>query len=279
MLRRVAACSIATCLMYPAVAGAQSVAERPAAPGSSPAKPSPTITGTVPFSTRPLFELSKGKPSGTGFWAPFQVIPNDFVQFFSADTMKVVSVGSVGAFAAHQWDGQGIEESQEHVRPSLFKTGNIGGGFLVQAGASVGLYSIGRLGGSQELAAVGADLIRAQVLSQGIVQAAKFATRRPRPDASNNHSLPSGHTAAAFATATVLQDHFGWKVGVPAYGFGSYVAASRMSANKHYLSDVLLGAAIGVAAGRTVTIGSGKARFQMRVAPTPGGAAVAFTKH
>jgi membrane-associated phospholipid phosphatase len=125
---------------------------------------------------------------------------------------------------------------------------------------------------------VGADLIRAQVLSQGIVQGGKFATRRPRPDASNNHSLPSGHTAAAFATATVLQDHFGWKVGVPAYGFGAYVAASRMSANKHYLSDVLLGAAIGVAAGRTVTIGSGKARFQMGVAPTPGGAAVTFTQ-
>jgi membrane-associated phospholipid phosphatase len=192
--------------------------------------------------------------------------------------MKIVGVGGVGALAAHQWDGEGIEEAQQHLRPGMFRAGNIGGGFFVQAGASVGLYSIARVTGSRELSSLGADLIRAQVLTQGVVQASKFATRRQRPDASNVHSLPSGHTASAFATATVLTDRFGWKVGVPAYGFGAYVAASRMSANKHHLSDVVIGAAIGIAAGRTVTLGSGKARFAVGVAPTPRGAAIAFTK-
>ena len=115
MLRPVAACCVAACLMCPAVVGAQSVAEPTAAPGSSPAIPSPTITGTVPLSTPPLLEPSQRKPAGTGFWAPFQTIPEDFVRFFSADTMKVVGVGSVGAFAAHQWDGQGIEESPDRA--------------------------------------------------------------------------------------------------------------------------------------------------------------------
>ena len=68
-------------------------------------------------------------------------------------------------------------------------------------------------------------------------------------------------------------------MGVPAYGFGAYVAASRMAANKHHFSDVALGAVIGIAAGRTVTLGSGSARFKMGVAPTKGGAAITFTKH
>jgi hypothetical protein len=51
-----------------------------------------------------------------------------------------------------------------------------------------------------------------------------------------------------------------------------------MAVNKHHLSDVILGAAIGVAAGRTASIGSRKAQCEMGVAPTPGGAAITFTK-
>ena len=103
---------------------------------------------------------------------------------------------------------------------------------------------------------------RSWYLSQGLVHAGKFASHRSRPDGSDPYSLPSGHTASAFATATVLQRHFGWKAGIPAYGFGAYVAASRMSANKHHLSDVVIGAAIGVAAGRTVTVGRAQGAIQ-----------------
>jgi membrane-associated phospholipid phosphatase len=190
----------------------------------------------------------------------------------------VISVGGIGALAAHQWDGEGIEEATEHLRPSAFSAGNIGGGFFVQTGAALGLYSIAALAGADTLSGVGADLVRAQVLSQSLVQASKFATRRARPDGSDRFSLPSGHTASAFATATVLQQHFGWKAGLPAYGFGAYVAASRMSANKHHLSDVLLGATLGIAAARNVTVGSGAARFGMGVAPTRGGGMITFTK-
>ena len=217
-------------------------------------------------------------PADSSFWAPFAAIPVDFARFLSSDTVRVIGIGAAGSVAAHQWDRKGIEEASEHFRPALFTAGNLGGAFLVQTGVSFGVYAIGRLGGGDTLSSLGADLVRAQALSQGVVQAAKFATHRTRPDGSDHYSLPSGHTASAFATATVLQRHFGWKVGVPAYGFGAYVAASRMSANKHHLSDVLLGATIGIAAGRTVTIGSGKAQFGMGIAPTAGGAAITFTK-
>ena len=83
---------------------------------------------------------------------------------------------------------------------------------------------------------------------------------------------------AAVATATVLERRYGWKVGLPAYAASAYVAASRMSANKHHLTDVMVGAAVGLAAGRTVTIGTSKTRFSLGVAPTNGGAAITFTK-
>lgn len=135
-----------------------------------------------------------------------------------------------------------------------------------------------QLTGTNELTSFSGDLVRAQLLTQGLVQAGKFGTYRLRPDGSNNYSLPSGHAAAAFATATVVQRHFGWKLGGPAYAFGAYVGASRMAANKHHLSDVVLGATIGIAAGRTVTVGRGKGRLQIGVAPTLGGAAITLTK-
>ena len=46
---------------------------------------------------------------------------------------------------------------------------------------------------------------------------------------------------------------------------------------RHYLSDVAFGAAIGMMAGRTVTIGRGEARFAVAPAAAPGGAGVNFT--
>ena len=218
------------------------------------------------------------KPIDPSFWAPFKAIPRDFVRFASVDTVRVVGIGVGGAVMAHNWDDSGIAQARAHLNPRTFRPGNIGGNFYVQTGAAVGLYSLARVAGSEKLSAMGADLVTAQILTQGIVQAGKAATRRTRPDGSDNHSLPSGHTASAFATASVLQRHYGWAVGVPAYAFGAYVATARMAANRHHLSDVLAGAAVGIAVGRTVTVGVGNSRLAMGIAPTSGGGAVTFTK-
>ena len=59
-------------------------------------------------------------------------------------------------------------------------------------------------------------------------------------------SMPSGHTTAAFATATSITLAFPkWYVAVPAYTYASLVAYSRLHLGVHYRSDVLLGAIIG----------------------------------
>ena len=76
---------------------------------------------------------------------------------------------------------------------------------------------------------------------------------------------------------TVLQRHYGWKAGGLAYGVATYVAASRIQDKRHFLSDVAFGAAIGIAAGRTVTIGVGDNRFAVAPTVTRGGGGVSFS--
>lgn len=210
---------------------------------------------------------------------PFTAIGHDLKTFFTQkDTRVIIGVFAPAAGVAYTWDQAGIEESQEHLDKSSFQPGNIGGSFLVQTGAAVGTWAFGTLSGNRKTAEVGNDLIRAQLTSQVLVQGIKLMTRRERPDDSNNHSFPSGHTASAFATATVLERHFGWKAGLPAYGFATYVGLARLSANKHHMSDVLMGAAMGIASARAVTVGVRGAQFNVGVAPTQGGAAVTFSK-
>ena len=106
--------------------------------------------------------------------------------------------------------------------------------------------------------------------------ALRYSIRRVRPD-DTSFSFPSGHTAVSFASATVLQRHFGWKIGVPAYALASYVGASRIQAKRHYFSDVAFGAALGIVAGRSVTVGRGDGCFAVPPMAAPGGGGVGFT--
>jgi membrane-associated phospholipid phosphatase len=135
---------------------------------------------------------------------------------------------------------------------------------------------VGRATGSYKVATVGAAIFRAQVVAQGTAQAIKFVAQRTRPDGTSL-SFPSGHSAAAFATARVLQSELGWRAAVPAYAAATWVAASRVQMKRHFVSDVIAGASIGILAGRSVTVGRGKARFSVEPMPLAGGVGVNFT--
>lgn len=60
------------------------------------------------------------------------------------------------------------------------------------------------------------------------------------------HSFPSGHTSAAFSPASFLWYRYGAWYGAPAFILASYVGYSRVHANKHWVKDVLAGAALGI---------------------------------
>lgn len=93
-----------------------------------------------------------------------------------------------------------------------------------------------------------AILIKGQALNLGLVYILKKSLKETRPDGTA-FSFPSGHTANVFAGATMLSIEYGqnhkW-VPYAAYGVATTVGVMRMANNKHYISDVLFGAGLGI---------------------------------
>lgn len=82
------------------------------------------------------------------------------------------------------------------------------------------------------------------------ISSVKKLTRQQRPDGTAYNSFPSGHTAEAFASAEFLRQEY--RDVSPFYGIAGYAVATatgllRMYNNKHWLSDVVTGAGIGIA--------------------------------
>src|SRR5262249_54933455 len=142
-------------------------------------------------------------------------------------------------------------------------------------GSAAAVYAVGRLKDQPKVSHLGMDLIRSLVISEGLTQALKLATRRERPDHSGRNSFPSGHASGTFAFATALERLLGWRGAIPAYVFSSYVAISRLPANRHWLSDAVFGSAVGIIAGRTVTRPP-RGNPTVSIAPIPGGIALTF---
>jgi membrane-associated phospholipid phosphatase len=161
------------------------------------------------------------------------------------------------------------------VADAFFAPGKYVGATEVQISASVATYVIGRMRHQPRAQHIGMDLIEAQLLTEGIVEAAKYAVQRQRPlnpdgTRAAGYSFPSGHSAVTFATATVFQQHFGWRWAVPTFALATYVATSRLHDNVHYASDVVFGVATGVIVGRSVTW-HGRNSFRLSMVGLPGG--------
>jgi len=91
-------------------------------------------------------------------------------------------------------------------------------------------------------------LIISNVVSTGISELLKATITKTRPDG-DPYSFPSGHSTIAFTNAAVLQNEFQETSTVYAYSGYAFAATTgvfRMLNNKHYVSDVLVGAGIGI---------------------------------
>ena len=185
-------------------------------------------------------------------------------------SLAILGLGAAGAFGAHAADSRVTESFHSRSLDRWLKPGAAIGGMPFEMGASIALSAVGAATHHPCIASLGSELLQAQLVGAAWTIGLKQVARRDRPEGTG-FSFPSGHTATAFASATVLQRRFGWKAGIPAYGLAAYVAASRVEMQRHYLSDVAFGAALGIVAGRTVGIGNGHALMVTPLAVNRGG--------
>ena len=226
-------------------------------------------------------ETTTARDSNEGERSLVGDVVRDYRSFFTSRSTPVLLGVGLGASLALKRFDEPITTSRLNSErypnggfDGAFEVGEILGGAIVQGGSAFAAYAVGKLIGHSEIAALGRDLVRAQLLNHGVTHLLKTAVRRTRPDGSNGASFPSGHSSGTFATATVLHRRYGWRVGGPAMAIASYVAASRLSENRHHLSDVVFGAAVGITAGRTVTFSRGARRIELAPMIQPGAAGV-----
>jgi membrane-associated phospholipid phosphatase len=220
---------------------------------------------------------------GTGIGS---LLPATFADFKAfprrKSTWVILGIGAAAAAVALPFDDELNEELRESGVRKVFQPGRVIGYAWVQAGAAAGLYIVGRYvikpaeGKDNRIAHIGFDLIRANIMTQALTYGIKYAVRRDRPTG-ECCSFPSGHASVTFATAAVLERHFGYRASWPTFLIGGYVAASRMFDNRHFLSDVLFGSALGIASGWTVVGRHGRDDYALLPVPTRGGVALMGT--
>ena len=138
------------------------------------------------------------------------------------------------------------EERNEHIPGFHTKADN----YLQYAPIAV-VYGLNIAGvkGKNNFGNRTALLLKSELIMAALVFPTKQLSHELRPDGSSYTSFPSGHTAQAFVAATFMHKEFGHIS--PWYSIGAYTVASsvgilRILNNRHYASDVLVGAGIGI---------------------------------
>ncbi len=94
-------------------------------------------------------------------------------------------------------------------------------------------------------------LLSALAITDAVVLGLKYTVDTERPNG-DNHAFPSGHTASAFAAASVLDEFYGPTAGTLAYLTAGLVGWQRLDAGEHWASDVVFGAVLGWVVGHSV---------------------------
>lgn len=185
-------------------------------------------------------------------------LPNDSVssKIHKTSWKKVVvaPVVLISAGLLTTTDNEFIDKYEVHKRRNEWASGfHTHADDYLQYAPIVAVYGLNAAGikGEHDLANQTALLIKSEILMTAMVFPLKKFTAVPRPDTGAPTSFPSGHTAQAFAAATFLHKEYGkdhpW-YSVIAYGTATAVGVLRVMNNRHWVSDVLAGAGIGILA-------------------------------
>jgi hypothetical protein len=159
--------------------------------------------------------------------------------------------------------GELVEHGNNRTRLRISRDVSRLGSVYSTGGLAAALYLSGRVTHNERLRETGLLGAEALIDSSIVVSALKTVSQRQRPPTDHSsgeffdggNSFPSGHAISAWSLATVIAQEYGHHrplVQVGAYGLASAVSLSRYTGRNHFLSDVLVGSALGYGMGRYV---------------------------
>lgn len=146
----------------------------------------------------------------------------------------------------------------------------LGQGYVhIAVGAA--FIAAGELCESKHAADTGVATLEALLMNGIATQGTKYIASRRRPNGTNTMSFPSGHVSSTATLSATLSEMYDWdlRIAAPLYVMTAFVAASRIEANMHYLSDTIAGATLGTIIGASVARYHKEKRPEHQVLITP----------
>lgn len=161
-----------------------------------------------------------------------------------------IATGTLAALEDQVSDPAAQEANEDKPLGVSSKYGDLMGQAIPNALFALGAISYGYFNDDKVAYRRARHMFRSTIHAGLMTQILKNIVREPRPgDKESKVSFPSGHTATAFAFASVIGADYGWGWGVPAYALAAFVGFSRMNDNQHYFHDVVGGATLGISYG------------------------------
>jgi membrane-associated phospholipid phosphatase len=216
------------------------------------ASPSPQPSAT-PTLEKQFFKNILGDQKA--IWtSPFHLRGGD------ARWLAPLGLGTAALIATDRMTGDEMAESSQQLNASRIIS-YAGSGYAV-GGVAATFYLVGRVTHNDRARETGLLGAEALIDSGIVVTVLKEITQRRRPTAAQGRgdffaggsSFPSGHSIAAWSLATVIANEYHDRplVQITAYGIAGAVSVARFTSLNHYLSDVLVGSAMGYGIGRYV---------------------------
>lgn len=185
---------------------------------------------------------------------PKRIIEDSKESFLRADNLSILLLAGGASVALHSSgaDKKLAENFDDHYVFQDFtdESLNVIGHPWTQFGASALWYAISKKN-QDDFSAERAKAMIAALSVTGVATMGLKAIRDNEAPNGKDWAWPSGHTASSFTVASMLDEFYGPKVGIPAYAFASVIAYRMLDSGDHWTSDVVFGAALGWVVGHT----------------------------
>ena len=188
------------------------------------------------------------------FSLPEDVIDDSKDTFLRTDNLIALSVAGAASIAMNQRaDADIADDTENHQTIDGFASESLDilGGPALHFAATGLWYTLSAESGDDLNKQRAWTMMRALSVTGAVTVGLKAARNNKNPNG-KDWAWPSGHTSSSFTVASVLDEFYGPKVGIPAYIMASLVGYRMIDEGDHWASDVIFGATLGWVVGHSV---------------------------